>query len=57
MTKSEMKNKAQEEIKDAQNYFEIAEQMEDREMMCEFICMGKEELGHAGMLYGMASKM
>lgn len=51
-----MKEKAQEEIRDAQNYFEIAEQMDDKEMAFEFITMGKEELVHAGRLYGMASK-
>ena len=56
MTKNEMKEKAQEEIRDAQNYFEIAEQMDDKEMAFEFITIGKEELGHAGRLYGMASK-
>lgn len=56
MTKSEMKEKAKEEIRDAQNYFEIAEQMDDKEMACEFITMGKEELGHAGRLYGMAAR-
>ena len=56
MTKNEMKEKAQEEIRDAQNYFEISEQINDKEMACEFITMGKEELGHAGRLYGMASK-
>lgn len=56
MTKNEMKEKAQEEIRDAQNYFEIAEQIDDKEMACEFITMGKEELGHAGRLYGMAAR-
>ena len=56
MTKNEMKEKAQEEIRDAQNYFEIAEQMDDEEMACEFITMGKEEFGHAGRLYGMAAR-
>ena len=54
---AELKSKAQEEIQDAQHYFEVAEQSEDHDMMCEFICMAKEELGHAGKLYGMATKM
>lgn len=57
MNKAELKSKAQEEIQDAQHYFEVAEQSEDHDMMCEFICMAKEELGHAGKLYGMAAKM
>lgn len=57
MNKSELKSKAQEEIQDAQHYFEVADQMEDHDMKCEFICMAKEELGHAGKLYGMAAKL
>ena len=57
MTKQELKNHAQEEIRDAENYFQMAEECSDMELKHGLCDMAKDEMHHAAMLMGMSTMM
>lgn len=53
--KNWLRSHAEEEIEDAKMYFNMAMQEDNPEHSTWFICMGRNELEHAGNLYGMMS--